>query len=101
MLCISSYGLLYYSRTLSLYLCVADDERCVSRHKEVTPGRRYEGSNKPDEVVVHVARIPQGGGGRSHDGADDRVELPNSRVRDTEPVHLRWQCRTEEGAGVR
>lgn len=74
-------------------LRVADDERRVSRHEEVAPRSGNQRRHKPDQVVVHVARIPQGRGRRGHDGAHDGVQLSHRRVGDSEAVHLRGHVR--------
>lgn len=42
----------------------------VSRHEEVQPGRGDQRGNQPNEVIVHVAGIPECGGAGRHDGGD-------------------------------
>ena len=79
-----------YRNTVCLaHLCVADDEGRVSRHEEVAPRGGDEGRHQPDQVVVHVARVPQGGGRGGHHRADDGVELPHSGVWDAQTIDLR------------
>lgn len=48
-------------------------ERCVASHEEVQAWRGDERGNQPDQVVVHVARVPQRGGAGRHDGGDLQV----------------------------
>ena len=55
-------------------------QRRVTRHQKVTPRGGHEGSDQAHEVVVHVARVSQSGGRRSHDGRDDLVLLSHTRV---------------------
>lgn len=42
----------------------------VARHEEVQAGCGDERGDEPDEVVVHVAGIPERGGAGRHDGGD-------------------------------
>ena len=41
-------------------------ERRVSSHEEVQAWCGDEGGNQANQVVVHVARVPQGGGAGGH-----------------------------------
>lgn len=45
-------------------------ERCVASHEEVEAGCGDERCDQADEVVVHVARVAQGGCTGRHDGGD-------------------------------
>ncbi len=82
------------------HLCVADDEGCVSRHEEVTPGCGNQRCHQPDEVIVHVARVPQGGGRGGHNCADDGVKLPHGGVGDAQAIDLYGEGEGEGDGGV-
>lgn len=79
-------------------LRVADDERGVASHEEVAPGGRDERRHEADKVVVHVAGIPQCGGGCGHHRAHDGVELPYRRVGDAQAIDLGTADETQSTA---
>ena len=54
----------------STHLKVDGSERCVSGHEEVQARCGDEGGDDADQVVVHVARVSQGGRARAHHGRD-------------------------------
>jgi hypothetical protein len=56
-------------------------ERRVPRHEEMTPRRGDEARHQPHQVVVHVPRVPECGGGCGHHGCHQRVHLPATHVR--------------------
>mmetsp|Transcript_2101 Transcript_2101/g.13649 ORF Transcript_2101/g.13649 Transcript_2101/m.13649 type:complete len:273 (+) Transcript_2101:3153-3971(+) len=62
-------------------------QRGVSRHEEVASWSWDQPRHKPDQIVVHVSRIPEGGGRSSHNGADERVGLREGRVWDAQSFH--------------
>lgn len=82
-----------FNAPLLLYLCVADNEGRVSRHEKVAPRCRNQRGHQPDQVVVHVARVPQGGGRGGHDRADNGVQLPHGGVGDAQAIDLRGGVR--------
>jgi hypothetical protein len=50
-------------------------ERRVARHEKVEVGRRDEGRDQADKVVVHVGRVAQRRRAHRHDGRDKLVDL--------------------------
>ena len=50
-----------------MYLCVSG-ERGVSCHEIMEPRGWDEGSNQTNQIVVHVARVTEGGGAGCHYG---------------------------------
>mmetsp|Transcript_6258 Transcript_6258/g.10149 ORF Transcript_6258/g.10149 Transcript_6258/m.10149 type:complete len:200 (+) Transcript_6258:537-1136(+) len=67
-------------------LSIAEHERSVAGHEEVASRGRDQRGHQTDQVIVHVAWVPQGGGGGGHDGGHQRVQLGHGGVRDPEPV---------------
>ena len=46
---------------------VADSQGCVTGHKKVAPGSWDQRRDQANEIIVHVARVPQRCCARSHD----------------------------------
>ena len=61
-------------------------QRRVACHQEVEPRSGNQRRDQPDQVIVHVARVPQGCGGHGHDSGHQLVDLGKGGSRDKEPV---------------
>ena len=68
-----------------LHPCV-DGQGSVTCHQEMAARRRDQRSYQSHQVVVHVARVAECGGGGGHNGTDNGVHLLDSGVLELEPV---------------
>lgn len=64
--------------------------RTNTLHCTHLPGRGDEGGHQAYEIVVHVARAAQRGGGGSHHGGHQKVQLVHRGVLQLQPAHR--QC---------
>ena len=64
--------------------------RTLTGHEEVEAGSGDEGSDKADQVVVHVARVPEGCRARGHDRRYQLIYLHGERVKLC--ITRGWNC---------
>ena len=82
----------FFKETLYLFLpadvcaLLVRGERGVAGHEEVESGRGDQRRDQPDQVVVHVAGVPQRRGGHGHNGRHKLINLSEGGVADVEPV---------------